>query len=87
MQIHFTLLKSFLIMVEVRLGVYGVVWIFVHMVFLWNVCMFFCVYACTCISVLCSCIYTLCTIITLTVNNFMSMPCDLLFYFIFDYIY
>ena len=40
MQIHFTLLKSFLIMVEVRLGVYGVVWIFIHMVFLWNVCMF-----------------------------------------------
>jgi hypothetical protein len=27
-------------MVEVRLGVYGVVWIFIHMVFLWNVCMF-----------------------------------------------
>jgi hypothetical protein len=40
MQIHFTLLKSFLIMVEVRLGVYGVVWLFIHMVFLWNVCMF-----------------------------------------------
>jgi hypothetical protein len=40
MQIHFILLKSFLIMVEVRLGVYGVVWIFIHMVFLRNVCMF-----------------------------------------------
>jgi hypothetical protein len=40
MQIRFTLLKSFLVMVEVRLGVCGVVWIFIHMVFLWNVCMF-----------------------------------------------
>jgi hypothetical protein len=88
MQIHFTLLKSFLIMVEVRLGVYGVVWIFIHMVFLWNVCMFFCVYSCTCIIILCPCIYILCTIITLTVNNFISIPYDLLFYcFIFYHIY
>jgi hypothetical protein len=50
MQIHFTLLKSFLIIVEVRLGVYGVVWIFIHMVFLWNVCMLrLCLYMYHCI--------------------------------------
>jgi hypothetical protein len=38
-----------------------------------------CVYASTCIIVLCPCIYTLCTIITLTVNNFVPIPYDLLF--------
>jgi hypothetical protein len=76
----YTVEEFFLIMVEVRLGVSGVVWIFIHMVFLWNVCMFFCVYACTHIIILCPCIYTLCTFITLTVNNFISVPYDLLFY-------
>jgi hypothetical protein len=87
MQIHFTLLKSFLIMVEFHLWcAWCCVDLHTHGVLVDRVYVFLCVYVCTCIIVLCPCIYTLCIIIIiiLNVNNFIPMPYDLLFYcFIF----
>ena len=86
MQIHFTLLKSFLIMVEFNLWcAWCSVDLHTHGVLVECVYVVHCVYVCTYIIVFCPCVYIL-FIIILIVNNFIPMPNDFIvlsFYYIY----